>query len=230
MKLIVEGKRFVVLFSEVKKAPSEDRIKQAYNLGSMLARMHRASDQQAFTVSRTPIAFKQLVENPLEKVRPYLIKRQKDYDFLYHAADKLWQYIEKELNYEKPFYGYCHGDIHSGNVFFEGDIPRIFDFDCMGDGWRAYDICVFAWNETFSDEKFIESEVWTSYLKGYNAVHQLEENETRAINAFGALQQLWMIGIHADVMKRNAGCCWHDDGYFDYQIGIFKLWYDRTFL
>jgi hypothetical protein len=37
--------------------------------------------------------------------------------------------------------------------YFTGDEPVIFDFDCMGYGWRAYDICVYAHNESFLDEE-----------------------------------------------------------------------------
>jgi Ser/Thr protein kinase RdoA (MazF antagonist) len=48
------------------------------------------------------------------------------------------------------FYGWYHGDVHAKNVCFKNNVPTIFDFVCMGYGWRAYDICVFAWYETFN--------------------------------------------------------------------------------
>lgn len=223
-----EGKRYAVLFTEAKQIPSENKIKKAYNLGRMAANMHTIADKENFKVSRCPIDLIQLAKKPLKMIKPHLEHRPLDYEFLSSAAEKLYSYVEKNFSYEKPYYGYCHGDIHSGNVFFQGDKPEIFDFDCMGYGWRAYDICVFAWNETFDDEKYAYGECFKAFLDGYNSVRKLTQIELQAINVFAALRELWMMGIHAEVMERNAGCSWYNDGYFDYQIKIFKLWYERA--
>jgi Ser/Thr protein kinase RdoA (MazF antagonist) len=222
-----EGKRYAVLFEEAKKLPSNNNEKKAFNLGQTLARLHSVADINNFTVSRAPIDTIQLAKKPLKLIYPYLKHRQADYDFINTAAEKLCTYIEKNLSMEKPYYGYCHGDIHSGNVFFNGDNPVIFDFDCMGYGWRAYDICVFAWNETGGDENYIEKEPWKAFLDGYNSIRKLSETELEAINAFAALRELWLMGLHADVIERNAGCCWYNDGYFDFRLKLFKLWYHR---
>jgi hypothetical protein len=35
------------------------------------------------------------------------------------------------------------------------------------------------------------------------------------------------MGLHADLIERNNDYCWYNDGYFDYRIGNFKLWYNR---
>lgn len=223
-----EGVRYAVLFNEAKNKPSEDNVKKHYNLGRMLAQIHAISDEKNFKVSRVPIDLMQLAYNPLEKVKPYLEHRKVDYDFLKDATDKLSKFVE-QIGYEKPYYGYCHGDIHSGNVFFNEDEPMVFDFDCMGYGWRAYDICVYAWNETAGDETYIEKEPWKVFLEGYNSVRQLNEHELLAIHAFGALRDLWLMGLHVDVIEKNAGCSWYNDGYFDFRINIFKLWYERVF-
>lgn len=224
-----EGKRYAVLFTEAKNIPSKDDIKKGYNLGRMVAQMHTVADEKNFTVSRAPIDLVQLAKKPLDLIQPYLTHRSEDYEFLKNGAENLSRYIEKNLSLEKPYFGYCHGDVHSGNVFFEDDKPKLFDFDCMGYGWRAYDICVYAWNETFGNEKYIESEVWKSFLEGYNSIRKLTEAEQASINVFAALRELWLMGLHADVMERNAECSWYNDGYFNYHIGIFKLWYERAY-
>lgn len=222
-----EGKRYAVLFEEAKQAPSEDNVKKLYNLGIMLAQLHKVADENDFIVSREPIDLNQLAEKPLKLIYPYLKHRQADYDYIKNAADKLCDFVNKNLNREKPYYGFCHGDIHSGNVFFEGNNPKILDFDCMGYGWRAYDICLFAWNETGSDEKYIENEAWKAFLDGYNSTRMISKTEMDSINVFAALRELWLMGLHANVIERNAGCCWYNDGYFNFRIGLFKLWYER---
>ncbi len=222
-----EGMRYAVLFEEARNTPSNDEVKKAYNLGRLLAQLHEISDESEFVVSRKPIDLDCLASDPLILIYPYLKHRHDDYCFLKNAAEKLCNFINENLSYEKPYYGFCHGDIHSGNVFFDNDNPKVFDFDCMGYGWRSYDICVFAWNETGRDKEYIEKEPWKAFLEGYNGIRKLSEIELSAINAFAALRELWLMGLHADVMERNAGCCWYNDGYFDFRIGLFKLWYNR---
>lgn len=105
---------------------------------------------------------------PLSNIRPFLADREQDFSFLKESAEKLAGYIKGKLPETAPVYGFCHGDVHSGNVFFAGDKPTLFDFDCMGYGWRAYDICVYAWNETFLDENYIEGSVWKNIWKAMN--------------------------------------------------------------
>jgi Ser/Thr protein kinase RdoA (MazF antagonist) len=222
-----EGLRYAILFTEAKNLPSDNKVSGLNNLGVMVAKLHIIADEKKFTVSREPIDLIQLIKKPLDNIQPHLEKRPDDFKYLESSAEKLGVYINENLSKEKPYYGYCHGDIHSGNVFFEGENPKLFDFDCMGYGWRAYDICVYLWNKTFGEEKYIESKEWQAYLDGYNSIRQLDEIELKSINAFTALRELWLMGLHADVIERNAGCSWYNNGYFDYRIGNFKLWYER---
>ncbi len=224
-----EGRRFAVVFKEAKNTPSGDTVTKVFNLGSMVAKMHTIADQKDFTVSRKPIDLMELSKKPLMMIQQHIAERSEDAKFLSVATEKLCQFLESNIRYEKPYYGFCHGDIHSGNVFFEGDLPQMFDFDCMGYGWRAYDICVFAWNETLGNDKYIESDDWKAFIDGYNSVRKLSDAEKDTITAFAALRQLWIMGLHADVIERNAGCSWYNDEYFNYNIGIFKQWTSRVF-
>jgi Ser/Thr protein kinase RdoA (MazF antagonist) len=105
-----------------------------------------------------------------------LKNRQEDYKFLQTSSQSLWKFIKDRLVEEPPNYGYCHGDMHSGNVFFDGEQPKIFDFDCMGYGYRAYDICIIVWNETFSKDDYIETDEWKKYIEGYSSVRKLLAN------------------------------------------------------
>ena len=222
-----EGKRFAVLFEEAKNQPSDNHEKKCYNLGKSLAKLHMVADSNNFKVSREPIDLNQLAIKPLGLISPYLKHRKEDYDFIQKASEQISTYIEKNLSFEKPYYGYCHGDIHNGNVFFNGDNPTIFDFDCMGYGWRAYDICVYAWNETAGCEDYIDKEPWKAFLEGYNSIRKLSDIELVSINAFAALRELWLMGLHARVVEQNAGCSWYNDSYFDFRMKQFKLWYHR---
>lgn len=43
------------------------------------------------------------------------------------------------------------------------------------------------------------------YLEGYESVRPLSREEKEAIPAFAALRELWMIGLHAEVMEKMRG-------------------------
>lgn len=223
-----EGTRYAVLFHEAKNQPSKDSVSRTFQLGTMVAKMHSIADEKDFTMTRESLDLEALTTKPLKKLEVFLKNHQEDLEFLKNAARKLSDFVQAKFKLEQPYYGFCHGDIHTGNVFFEGDKPTIFDFDCMGYGFRMYDICVYAWNESFDNKEYLESEEWKAFLKGYNSIRQLNDLELSSISVFIALRELWLLGINADVMNRNAGCCWFNDNYISQQIDLFKLWYERA--
>jgi len=225
-----EGTRYAVLFTEVKNAPAADNLKRNFNFGQAIAKMHVIADEKNFKVSRAPIDFAQLTQQPLKRLQPYLeSRRPADYRFLGDAAQKLRGFIEERLTTEKPYYGFCHGDIQLGNVFFcDADIPTFFDFDCMGYGWRAHDLCVHVWNMD-DNGAYLQTDEGKKLLEGYNSVLRLSQNELECINAFGALRALWVMGIHMDLTERNTCCMSFNDNYFDWLTGNFKTWYNKIF-
>jgi Ser/Thr protein kinase RdoA (MazF antagonist) len=224
-----EGTRYAIIFHEAKNAASGSSINQLYNIGVTAAKFHRVADEMNFTVSREPILWHQLSEHPIEMLAEPLRERQADIELLKTCSKELQNFIETKIPKKEPYYGFCHGDMHNGNVFFYGEDPQIFDFDCMGYGYRAYDICIFAWSKTFGQEDYIKSDEWKKYLEGYSSIRKLEEAELSCISALAALRQIWLMGLHLDGTKINSEWAWLNDGYFDFHIKIFKLWYYRTF-
>ncbi|WP_029503555.1 phosphotransferase enzyme family protein [Lachnoclostridium phytofermentans] len=223
-----EGIRYGVLFSEAKNKPSKDKITCIKNLGRNIAKMHQRADEQHYICSRQPIDLKELIQKPLERIQPYLKNREEDYEFLCKSSEILGKRIEDKLPPIEPYYGFCHGDLHIGNIFCEGTTPVLFDFDCMGYGYRAYDLCVYAWNESYRDKKYLEGEEWRAMVEGYEEIRRLDCQEVQSIEMFIALRQLWLMGLHADVMQRNAGCCWYNDNYFNEQIKIYRNWLQKS--
>jgi len=224
-----EGIRYAVMFLEAEKGPSNDKVKMGYNLGQMVAQMHMIADENNYTVSRNPIDFTQLIKKPLKMIQSHLEHRSTDYFFLQNAAEELSKSIDDMGMTQRPHWGFCHGDVHAKNVCFDGNKPTLIDFDCMGYGWRAYDICVFAWYETLTNSEYIKDDACKAYIEGYKSVRQLDGNELSAINAFSALREFWLMGHHADLLGRNEGSGWYNDGDFDFHIGNFKLWYKRFY-
>lgn len=223
-----EGLRYAILFEEAIQRPSQNPVAQTRNLGRMIAQLHKVSDECRFAVGRPPNDAAQLVEKPLRLIKPYFSHRQAEYDDFSKAVKELYRFVESILPKEPPYYGFCHGDIHRSNVFFYGDDPAIFDFDLMNYGWRALDVSVYVFNETLSDEQYIEKEAWSAFLEGYSSVRPFSKTELCCISAFAALNIPKVMGLHAELFGRNMGCFFYNDAYFDFFLHQFKLWHERN--
>lgn len=218
-----EGKRYAILFEEVKR----DTTESTYHIGKLAAELHRASDEFDFKISRNPLSFHQLIENPLKIIAESNLMKTDSLKFLEEASVQMWKDITDTIPETAPYYGYCHGDLHSGNVYCVNNIPQVFDFDCMGEGYRAYDLCVYLWDETSVKEEFILSDEWKNYIKGYNDVRELTNAEIFSLPAFAALRQLWFIGLIIDATKINN--CWEgiNDYFLEAQLNRFQFWYEK---
>lgn len=117
-----------------------------------------------------------------------------------------------------------HGNIHFGN---NGGIT-LFDFDCFGYGWRAYDIAVYLWhqqlNQPASENDDSKQKQWEDFLSGYNIVRTLNAYELKAAKVFVVIRDIWLLGIQLGSLERNRGCDWVGDWYFDFHIGFIKNW------
>jgi Ser/Thr protein kinase RdoA (MazF antagonist) len=225
-----EGIRYAVLFTEAKGEKNDNpNRKQNYLLGSLVAQIHTCTDKITIDYKRFDIDLKHLVDEPLEIVRPYMLHRLNDFEYLQDAGKQLKALINETLSKSKPEYGICHGDIHHGNIHFNSDgTITLFDFDCFGYGWRAYDNAVFLWhqqlNRPASESDDPKQKQWEDFLDGYNAVRQLNANELEAVKAFVAIRDIWLLGIQLGSLERNRGCDWLDDRYFDFHVGFIKSW------
>jgi Ser/Thr protein kinase RdoA (MazF antagonist) len=75
------------------------------------------------------------------------------------------------------------GDFHGWNVHMAQDhMLTVFDFDCCGVGWRAYDIAVLRWGARLRGK---EQARWPSFLCGYGEVRRLSDLNIQATPYFG---------------------------------------------
>lgn len=216
-----EGIRVAVLFEEVRN----DNTESTYKMGELAASIHRVSDEINFQISRQSISLQQLIIQPIKSIGEANVLKEADMKFLEESSKQMWNDLTDIIPKEAPYYGFCHGDIHSGNVYFENRVPQIFDFDCMGDGYRVYDLCVYLWDETSVKEDFMNSEEWKDYLKGYEEVRKLSETEIVSIPAFAALRQLWFMGLIIDATDINNSWDGINNIFFTVQLKRYKFWY-----
>ncbi|MBT4499159.1 MAG: phosphotransferase [Gemmatimonadetes bacterium] len=221
-----EGRRYAVLFSFAVGNVSMDTEK-AYRYGKLAGTIHALTDQYPKEIKRFHLDLNHLLDEPLGNAAPFLAHRTDDLDYLRGVSEKLKAKIRQLLPVTSPSYGICHGDLHHGNVHFADENElTIFDFDCWGYGWRAYDISVFYWNYCLGekDEKK-RNRIWSSYRKGYREVRPYSRAELKAIKYFVAIRHIWLIGLHTGLAGSGAFASgFLNDGYFDFHMNFLREW------
>lgn len=218
-----EGFRQVVLFRGIDQNPSGLTVDRMGNLGAATAKMHLAVNLSKCSTSRPLIDEKMLVQEPVALLTPFLQHRSEDMDFLNRTAKDLWLQAESLLSSHEDVMGFCHGDIQPNNFFFDGDKPIIFDFDCMGVGYFAYDLGVLLANLTFIDNEIYGKPLWNALIDGYCIVRPLHDDEIRAIYIFAALHMLRVLAFHAKMRETVSGAFYFmTDVHLNTYFGAYK--------
>ncbi|HEU4343417.1 MAG TPA: phosphotransferase [Candidatus Binatia bacterium] len=220
-----EGARFAVLFTGATGIQCLHASKrQSFTYGALAAKIHNCTDRLPRDYKRFHIDTQHLVDEPLKNLRPFLDHRRKDFDFLQNTGEAA-KVEAMKLPRTAPEYGICHGDLHYWNVLFEDSGKlMLFDFDCFGYGWRAYDVSVFLWSqywlETNSNKR---KRPWDAFLRGYRSERVLSQKELDAVPVFGAMRQIWLMGLHADI-SNGFGAGRLNDAYLDRSMKFVKDW------
>lgn len=204
-----EGMRQAVMFRGIEHDPSGDTNVRMKNLGMLIAQIHLSSLSFRENSVRPLINDKMLVEESSMLLTPFLTNRPDDLDFLNKTAKKLWSSVDSMLSKQPGAAGFCHGDVQPNNYFFNGESPVLFDFDCMGRGYFAYDLGVLLSNLTFLDNKIYQNPLWHSVIDGYRSVRALNDDEERAIFIFAALHMLRVLSYHAKCREQNQGAFYY---------------------
>ena len=89
--------------------------------------------------------------------------------------------------------GFCYGDFHGQNAHIDAElVVTFFDFDCCGQGWRAYDLAVFFWYARYSKA---HQQRCPEFFRSYLAQRPLAEQDIAAIPYFVAIRHLWWIAL-----------------------------------
>ena len=218
-----EGMRQAVLFRGIEQSPAGDTDIRMKNLGSLLAQVHMSSLSFQNHSTRPLINETMLVEEPTRLLNPFLKHRTNDLEFLSKTALPLWMSVDSMLSRHSGTTGFCHGDIQPNNYFYNGEHPVLFDFDCMGRGYFAYDLGVLLANLTFMDNEIYQKDLWCSVIRGYSDVRLLNDDEEKAIYIFAALHMLRVLAYHAKCREKNQGAFYYMTNYhLDMFFGAYK--------
>jgi Ser/Thr protein kinase RdoA (MazF antagonist) len=209
-----EGMRILALFTE---APGPEisydhepgSIAQRY--GQAVAHMHNALDDFDSPHLRFQLDIAHFIDRPLENIRPFLIHRPDDWNFLQHFAETLRQQI-LAIPAEILEQGFCHGDLqgYHANIAPDGTFT-FFDFDCGGFGYRAYDLAVFLWCCRLENAVAVR---WAPFLESYRENRSIHARDVQAVPLFVCARYLWHMGVHTQ-NSPDWGIDFLNDRYFD---------------
>jgi len=221
--LAPEGLRSVVLFTYAPgKEPNyeEEVAAESYLYGKVAAQIHGATDSFRSPHRRFPLNLEHLVDVPLRACEPFLTHRPEDWKYVVALAEKLRTRLQ-DLPSDGLEVGFCHGDLHGGNVHVDPNKAlTVYDFDCCGIGWRAYDVAVFRWGARLRGK---EKERWPAFVRGYTEHRPLSDMDMQSTACFVAIRHLWLLGLHTG-NSRDWGMGWINDAYFDRALKFFHEW------
>ncbi|HMS86663.1 MAG TPA: phosphotransferase [Nitrospira sp.] len=218
-----EGPRYLVLFTYAQGRQPTYEAKDdnaAYLYGKVVAQIHTATEMFQSPHRRVPLDLEHLIEAPLRSLQPMLTHRPEDWRYVQTVTEQLRQHVT-QLPLSALDRGFCHGDLHWGNAHVQGDNGlTLFDFDCCGVGWRAYDLAVFRWAARLRKK---EQDQWPAFLRGYRDERDLYEKDIQAVPYFVAIRHVWLLGLHAEG-RQDWGVGWMDNAYFDQAIKFLREW------
>lgn len=222
-----EGRRYAVLFSEAKGAEPKINLQNSREYGFVVATVHKATDSCPGSIRRPQLGIDHLAREPLKRIHPYLARRPRDLAYLTRISEELADAVTSLLPESAPEFGMCHGDLTFGNLRRD-DRGRmtLFDFDCSGYGWRAYDVAVFLQARGFEFSRRANAnrmKQWHAFMDGYHAVRRLSSREMQAVYLFVPLRQIWQLGVHSNHLAHVGSRSMHE-ARFESHLGFIRNW------
>jgi Ser/Thr protein kinase RdoA (MazF antagonist) len=216
-----EGPRPAVLFTYAPGRETFDAPGYPGRYGRAAAALHNAAADFRSRHRRFRLDLRHLLDAPLAAVLPFLAHRPADRERLVALAETLRRRVAA-LPADALETGFCHGDLHGGNAHLDGETLTLFDFDCCGPGWRAYELAVYRW-DTSSGDPDRAAASWAEYLAGYTTVRPLRDVDLAAVPLFVAIRHFWWLGLQCG-NARDWGIGYRNDRFFDQQLRVFDTW------
>ena len=162
-----------------------DNLEQLEWMGRFLGRMHAVGASKPFK-HRSTLSVQLLGYDALQFLKTTHFIPDHINDAFFNCADALLKNIDAIFQSVSPInHIRLHGDMHAGNVLWDGIGPHILDFDDCLMGPAIQDI----WMLLSGDEEQSTLEM-DHILRGYCQFHDFNRNELRLIKPLRALRQL----------------------------------------
>lgn len=184
-----EGRREGVLFTDATGVELPGLMPDlGRKLGRALRELHTTANKRT-PVARPRLDLDTLLLAPAEAVAPYLEQQPAVLEQIRMFARELHGYLSRLVDPD-PRWGFCHGDLHFGNVFFDdGRNPTFIDFDHSINGHQAYDLAVHLWGigpAQFFDPmgRAVRKRYWKAFVEGYEGTADKRSPFMRTVEAF----------------------------------------------
>ncbi|RAV99003.1 phosphotransferase [Pseudochryseolinea flava] len=193
-----EGDRFGVLFSHAageKKFNLSNDLQQS--LGVHLAKLHQATLDM--TMHRPEYDGVTMLVYAFEKIQPYLKTSADDEAFMIKTKETLLSEFKK-IKTDNVRKGGVHLDFWPDNLHIDSDNQiTVFDFDFCGNGFQIIDIAFyFALMQGLAQNEDDFNNQTEAFLKGYETVTTLTDEERRIIPLLGAATCFYYMGVQSD--------------------------------
>ena len=220
-----EGKRTAALFSYADgHAPGNKiSVEESALLGKTIANVHQVTETFETNSVRQMLDIPYLLDASILAMKPFI-----DAEALGYITS-----LQSKLNDTAPtlpkeagVFGICLGDVNPTN-FHINDRKEItlFDLDQCGYGYRSFEIGKFISSVHASHMK---GAVADAFLKGYQQLRQLSNEELLAIPYFEILSVIWVTAIHAYNVDR-IGHKYLEKPFWDRRLAILKELDDKNF-
>ena len=203
-----EGLRSAVLFRWAKgRALRSTDPTEAHLYGRHLARLHAAADDMPPCKSRPLMKPDYLVRYPMNLILPSLKKLGVDVQQVEALAER----IEGRLacaQEQLHDWGFCHGDVHAGNVSINDSSLVSFDFDDCGTGWRIYDLASYKWDVRHQG---VDKVAWRPFLDGYLEARRDAADSVEFVGLFTILRHLWLLSQWIILAPLMGGSLLHNE-------------------
>ncbi|MBX7241985.1 MAG: phosphotransferase [Bacteroidia bacterium] len=222
-----EGDRFAVLFSFA-SGEKQDIISEVshFQIGQLLARLHKITNNQK--LNRTDYTPEVILIDSLKKVSAFLKSNTAEMDFMKSAQKYLLKEFENANNTEIRK-GVVHFDIWFDNLNITKDNKvTVFDFDFCGNGWLCLDIAYYI-IQLHNIEQY-ETKGYTpkidSFMKGYESVTPISEEEKRLIPMLGVSIYFFYLGVYCQRYDNWSNSFLSENYLKRFINGLIKRYYD----
>jgi Ser/Thr protein kinase RdoA (MazF antagonist) len=220
-----EGPRVIALFEYLEGRRPDTEVADAKKYGTVVGNLHTALDDFTTSYERFELSLEHLIDQPLNVIYPWLASYSERWSNLQTRANEIKTKLQ--VISEKLEKGACHGDLHNWNARVdESGKLSLFDFDCGGPGFRAYDLAVYWWGYASSGQEKTDNTEWFAFRDAYLEKRPFNQIDLDAIPLFVAARSIWFMGLYATYAP-----VWGfnpiEDGFFDYGLRFLKRWQDE---
>ncbi|MFD0940713.1 phosphotransferase [Pedobacter boryungensis] len=222
-----EGDRFGVLFTFAKGEKLHVIPQETHFLiGQHMARLHMVTNNQR--LNRINYSPEVILIDSLKKISSFLGSETDEMNFMKSAQTYLLAEFEN-ADIAQMRQGVVHLDIWFDNLNITSDDKiTIFDFDFCGNGWLCLDIAYYIL-QLHNVEKYEAKDYQPKvegFIKGYESVTPISEEEKRLIPILGVSLYFFYLGVQCQRYDNWSNSFLSENYLKRYINGLVKRYYD----